>query len=34
MLYYKATQPLLNRGAITLLSEVVSCGLDEASLKE
>lgn len=34
MLYYKATQPVLNRGAVTLLSEVMSCGLNEASLKD
>ena len=25
---------MLNRGAITLLSEVVSCGLNEASVKD
>lgn len=34
MLYYKATRPVLNRGGITLLSEVVSCGLNEASSKD
>lgn len=31
---YKARQAALNRGAMILLSEILSYGLDEASLKD